>query len=115
MKILIKLIINSLAVYLSALILSHGIHLKDAITVVAVAVILGVVNTFLKPVLFILTLPVTLLTLGLFALILNALMVLLVSALVPGFVVDGLFWAFLFSLLMSVIRSFLYTFEADAK
>ena len=67
------------------------------------AAILGLVNGILRPILFIFTLPLTIVTLGLFTFVLNALMVLLAAGLVPGFTVDGFWWALLFSLVLSVI------------
>jgi putative membrane protein len=62
-----------------------------------------------KPLLVILTLPVTILTLGLFLLIINAIIILLADELINGFVVDGIWWALLFSLLLSFLQSLLYS------
>ena len=76
-------------------------------TAIVVAVILGIVNTLIKPILVLLTLPLTVLTFGLFAFIINAFMVLVVSRIVPGFEVDGFLWALLFSLVIAIISSFL--------
>lgn len=106
MNIFVKIIINTIAVFVAAKVLP-GVHIASLSTALIVAVLLGVVNTFLKPILFFLTLPPTILSLGLFAFILNALMVLLVSRLVPGFSVDSILWALLFSLVVSIISSFL--------
>jgi putative membrane protein len=75
-----------------------------------VAVVLGLLNMFVKPILVILTLPLTIFTLGIFYLIINALMVIITSSLVTGFYVDSLLAAFLFGVLVSVIQSFLYAF-----
>ncbi|UCF88909.1 MAG: phage holin family protein, partial [bacterium] len=71
------------------------------------AAILGLVNGVLRPILFIFTLPLTILTLGLFTFVLNALMVLLAAAIVPGFNVSGFWWALLFSLILSLFVYFL--------
>jgi len=101
-----RLIVNALAVYITSMLLP-GITLDGYVTAIIVAIVLGVVNTLVKPVLILLTLPINLLTLGLFTWVINALMVLLVSYLVPGFYVDSFTWALLFSLVLSLISSFL--------
>ncbi len=99
---LIRWIVITTAILLAAVILP-GIHVESLAAALAAAAILGIINTFMRPVLLILTLPLTILTLGLFAFIINALMLLLVSAFVPGFKIDGFGWAFLGALLISVI------------
>lgn len=85
-----------------------GVRVDSFVTAVIVAVILGAVNAFIKPVLVLLTLPVTVLTLGLFIFVINALLVLLVAAVVPGFKVDGFWTALLFSVVLSAISWFLH-------
>lgn len=99
---LIRWIVITTAILLAAVILP-GIHVESLAAALAAAAILGMINTFMRPVLLILTLPLTILTLGLFAFIINALMLLLVAAFVPGFKIDGFGWAFLGALLISVI------------
>ena len=76
-------------------------------TAIVVAIVLGIVNTFLKPMLIFLTLPITVFTFGFFILVLNALMILLVTKLVPGFSVQNFWWALLFSFVLSIVNSFL--------
>ncbi|KKT72487.1 MAG: hypothetical protein UW69_C0091G0008 [Microgenomates group bacterium GW2011_GWA2_44_7] len=110
MRLIANLLINSLAVFISAYILP-GVKVDSFLTAFIVAIVLGVVNAFVKPVLVFFTLPVTILTLGLFILIINALMILLVSALVPGFRVDNLGWAILFSVVLSLVSWFLHSLE----
>jgi len=106
MSILINLLINGLAVYITAHVLP-GVAVDSFVTAIIASVVLGLVNTFIKPVLFILTLPANILTLGLFTFIINALMVYLVATFVPGFHVNG-FWAALgFSLVLSIVSWFL--------
>jgi len=109
MMFIIRLIINALAVYLTANLL-EGVSVDSFITAIIVAVVLGIVNTLIKPVLLLLAFPITLLTLGLFAWVINALMILLVDYLVPGFSVTSFIWALLFSLVLSVISSVLNKF-----
>lgn len=106
MGILMYLLINGFTIFVAAQVLS-GVHVNNFFTAIIVAVILGIVNTLIKPILVLLTLPLTLITFGLFAFVINALMVLLVSKIVPGFVVDGFLWALIFSLVISIISSFL--------
>jgi putative membrane protein len=106
MRLLLSLIINAIAVSIASYILP-GVHVASLQTVLVVAVVLGVVNTFLRPVLMLLTLPITLITLGLFTLVINGLLVLLVTWIVPGFQVDNFFWAILFSLVVSLVSWFL--------
>ena len=104
-----NLLLKSMAVFITAYLLP-GVKVADFWTAVVVAVVLGLVNMVIKPILIILTLPITILTLGIFALIINALMILLVSALVPGFEVKSLGWALLFSIVLSLVSTFLHTF-----
>lgn len=68
------------------------------------ALLLGVVNTFVRPVLLLVTLPITIVTLGLFLFVLNALMLLLVAAVAPGFTIDGFGTALLAALLLAVLN-----------
>lgn len=108
MRFIFNLLINALAVFVSAYILP-GVKVDSFLTALIVAIVLGVVNTFIKPILVLLTLPVTVLTLGLFIVVINALMVLLVSAVVPGFRVSGFWWAIAFSLVLSLVSWFLHS------
>ncbi|MBI1863333.1 phage holin family protein [Candidatus Microgenomates bacterium] len=106
MGIVISLLVNGIAVFVTAALLP-GVTVDSFFTSLVVAVFLGIVNTFLRPILHIIALPITILTLGLFALVINALLVLLVSKIVPGFQVDGLLTAILFSVVLSVVGFFL--------
>ena len=81
-----------------------GVHVQNFWTALVVALVMGVLNILIKPLLVILTLPITIVTFGLFLLVINALMVLLASRIVPGFTVDGFWWAVLFSILVSLIN-----------
>jgi len=106
--IFVNLIVSAIAVVVSAYILP-GVKVDGLLTAVVVAVVLGAVNMFIKPILILLTLPLTILSLGLFTFVINALLILLVSNLVPGFKVEGFLSALLFSLVLSVVSSFLYS------
>ena len=81
-----------------------GIHVTSVWTAILTGLVLGFLNWTVKPILVILTLPITLLTLGLFYLIVNGLMVLLTDALIGGFDVHGLGWAIVFSLCMTILN-----------
>lgn len=106
MKILIRLIISTIAVLVTDLLLS-GVHAQDFLTGLLVAVVLGLLNTFVRPILILFTLPATIFTMGLFLLVINATMVMLAAKLVPGFVVESFWWALGFSLLLGVVQGFL--------
>ncbi|MCF8257133.1 MAG: phage holin family protein [Flavobacteriales bacterium] len=103
-NILIRIVISSLAVLLTAWLLP-GIDVDDYITAILVAIVLALLNGFVKPVLIILTIPFTVFTLGLFLLVINAAMVMLAHRFVSGFHVDGFWWALLFSIVLSVVTS----------
>jgi putative membrane protein len=111
MQILINLLLSGLAVVISAYVLP-GVHVDSFLTAIIVAVVLGFANAVLKPILILLTLPITILTLGLFALVINAVLVLMVSSIIPGFVVDGFVWALIFSIILSAVNSFLNKFSS---
>ena len=106
MRFLVKWLFYALAVGIVAYILP-GVSLDGVFAALITAMVLGLVNGFIRPILFFFTLPLTILTLGLFIFVLNALMVLLAAALVPGFTVAGFWWAVLFSLALSVVSFFL--------
>lgn len=109
MEILANLLLNSLAVYVTAKLL-QGVTIDSFLTAIVVSVVLSLVNTFIKPLLILFTLPVNILTLGLFMFVINALVILLVDSLVPGFGVGGFWWALIFSLILSLIGSLFTSF-----
>ena len=100
--IITRWLVITVAILLASMMVS-GIRVESLTTAVVAAAILGIINVFLRPVLLILTLPLTILTLGVFAFVLNALMLLLVAYFVPGFEVDGFFSAFLGALIISIV------------
>src|SRR5512146_1290901 len=106
MKLLADWLISALVILAVSYVLPV-IHTATFLTALAVALVLGILNAVVKPILFFLTLPITILTLGLFTFVLNAAIVLLVSGLVPGFVVDGFLWALVFSVVLSLINAML--------
>ncbi|HBA88510.1 MAG TPA: hypothetical protein DCZ75_11180 [Geobacter sp.] len=103
MGLLIKWIVNAVAVVITAYLLP-GVRLSGFFAALVTALVLGLVNVFIRPLLLLLTLPLNILTLGLLTFVINALLILLTSALVPGFEVRGFWWALLFSLVLSIIN-----------
>lgn len=112
MGFIIKVLITAVAVYLAAYLLP-GVIITDVKTTIIVALVLALLNTFIKPILVILTIPITLITLGLFLLVINALMVKWAASLVSGFTVDGWFSALLVSLIVTVVSYILNAFVGD--
>jgi putative membrane protein len=105
MSFLIKLLINGLAVFITAY-LTPQVKVDSFFAAIVVSVVLGILNTFLKPILILFTLPINFITLGLFTLIINTVIVLFVSTIVPGFRVQGFAAAFIFGLVLSLINLF---------
>lgn len=106
MNFIIKLLISSIIVFALSYFLP-GVHVTNILDALWVAVVLGVLNTFLKPVLVFFTIPVTLFTLGLFLLVINAIIVLICDYFILEFEVDGFVTALFFSILLSLSQSIL--------
>ncbi|SRR5690554_5027081 len=102
----VKILVNAIAVVLTASLLP-GVEVKNFLTAIIIVVVLSLLNLFVKPLLIILTIPITLLTFGLFLLAINAIIILLADDLISGFKVDNFWWALLFSIVLSVINSLL--------
>lgn len=122
MRMLIKLIVATIAVLVTDLLLpgvdlgmstgtASGPDTHGLITALLAAVTLGLLNTLIRPVLILLTLPVTIVSLGLFILVINAAMVLLAARIVPGFHVEGFWWALAFSVVQWLVQGFLSSFD----
>ncbi|MBI4050139.1 MAG: phage holin family protein [Candidatus Doudnabacteria bacterium] len=99
MKILLHWLLATLAIIITAFLLP-GVSLTGVFPALVAAVILGILNVFLRPILIILTLPINIFTLGLFTLVLNALLVMLAAAIVPGFAVASFWSALLFGVVL---------------
>jgi putative membrane protein len=102
------LLLNGLAVLISSYIIP-GTYVDGFLSAILVSVVLSLVNMVIKPIVVLLTLPINILTLGLFSFFITALMVMLVSALLPGFTVDGYLAAALFGIVLSVVNNLLLT------
>ncbi|MEO6303833.1 MAG: phage holin family protein [Bacteroidia bacterium] len=103
---MLKIIVSALAVFIVAKILPH-VTIDDYLTALLVAIVLAFLNTIVKPILTILTIPITVVTLGLFLLAINAFIIIFAEKLVKGFHVDGFLWALLFSLILSLCTGIL--------
>lgn len=104
MKAVARFLVTAICVIACAYLLP-GVGVENIWTAVVVAAILGLLNAFVKPVLIFFTIPVTIITLGLFLLVINGFTVWLTGIIVPGFRVDSFWWAILFSILLSIINS----------
>jgi putative membrane protein len=102
MALLIRWILNTLALLLVVTIVP-GFAYSSWVTLAIAAAVLGLLNAVVRPILFVLTLPLTVVTVGLFLIVLNAIMLELTAALVPGFSIDGFGWAMVGALILSVV------------
>ena len=109
MGILIRLVISTVAIIVAANLLD-GVVVSNVTTALIAAIVLGLLNTFVRPVLQILALPITILTLGLFYFVINVLMIYFAAALVDGFAIRDFISAILFGLIVAVISGVLGMF-----
>jgi putative membrane protein len=114
MRILLVWILNAVALWLVTQIVP-GVRVEDYLTAFVAAIVLGLVNAVIRPILFILTLPITLITLGLFLLVLNGFLFWGVAALLPGFNVDGFWWGVLGALVYSLLTWMFSWLLGDSK
>lgn len=110
MRLIIRLLVTAAVAFILAQLLS-GVHVSSYFTAIGFAVVLAVLNVFLRPFLILFTLPLTLLTFGLFLFIINTVTVLLASDWVKGFKIDSFGWGLLFSILLTLITSLLFREE----
>ena len=114
MNLIIRIILTALAVVLLAKFLP-GVEVTSFVEAIYVAIVLALLNALLKPILIILTLPITIVTLGLFLLVINAGIILLADHFLDGFAVSGFWIALLFSLLLSLLQSILFSILKEDK
>ncbi|MEO9953312.1 phage holin family protein [Nonlabens sp.] len=107
MRFIIKLLITA-ALVMGLAELLPGIGITNYVSAILVALTLSILNFIVKPILVILTLPITIVTLGIFLLFINVIIIYLADWFVGGFTVTSVFWAFIFSLLLAAARSFLF-------
>ena len=103
MSFFLQWLVSGLAIIITAYLLP-GVRVAGFFAALVTALILGLINAFIRPVLILLTLPLNILTLGLFTLVINALLIMLAAAIVPGFTVQGFWWALLFGLVLAVVN-----------
>lgn len=101
MKFIIRLLITTVIAYALSMLLKPHIVIDSYGTALIFVIVLAILNAIVKPLLIILTLPITIITLGIFLLIINVLMVILADKFVDGIHIDGFWWAFIFGLLLS--------------
>ncbi len=114
MKLVLRLLLTAAAVVILAKVLP-GVSIDSYVTAIMVAVVLGLLNFLVKPVLIVLTLPITLITLGIFLLFINAIIILLADSFIAGFDVSNIWWALLFSLLLSFLQSVFHSILKEDK
>jgi putative membrane protein len=115
MKYILRLLLSAVAVVVLSKVLPK-VSVDTYVTALIVALALSLLNFIVRPILVILTLPVTIITFGLFLLVINAIIIKLADHFVDGFNVDGWVWAIVFSLLLSVLQSILFSvFKSDKK
>src|SRR3989344_4517488 len=110
MKLFIHWLMSALAIIIAA-ILMPGVAVSGIFTAFVLAVVLGFINSVIKPILLVFALPINLVTLGLFTLVIDALLILLAASIVKGFSVAGFFTALLFSIVLAVVSSILHHIE----
>jgi len=106
MNFLVKVLISTFAVVITAYLLG-GVEVPGFTTAIVVAFVLAVLNAVLKPLLILLTIPVTIMSLGLFLLVINAFIIQLAALIVPGFEVESFWWALLFAIILAIVTWFL--------
>lgn len=107
MNIVVRILVSAAVAFGLSYVLA-GVHIDSFWTAVVLCIVLAILDAIVKPLLIIFTLPITILTLGLFLFAINAILILLAGHLVSGFSVDGFWWALLFSLLLSFVTALLY-------
>ena len=107
MNFLLRIVITAVVAYGLSAVLS-GVHINDFFTALVFSLVLAVLNALLKPILIILTLPITIFSFGLFLFVINAIIVLVAANFIHGIRIDSFGWGLLFSLLLSVLTSILY-------
>lgn len=114
MKFIMRIVVTSIVAFGLSYIL-NGVQIDAFTTAVVLAIVLAILNAIVKPILILITFPITVVTLGLFLFVINALIILLADKFIKGFHVDGFWWALLFSLLLSIVTSVLYKEKSTEK
>lgn len=104
MKFIIRLLLIAAVAYGASMILS-GVHIQNYVSAIWFALILAALNTFIKPLLIVLTIPITIITLGLFLFVINAIIIIIADKLMDSIKIDGFIYALVFSLVLSVFST----------
>lgn len=112
MSIIINWVVSALAIMVASYLLT-GVMVDGFITALVLAVVLGAINAFVKPILVILSLPVTILTLGLFVFVIDAALIMLAAYIVPGFAVASFWWALIFAVVLAIVHWVVGNFAGD--
>ena len=112
MRLLARIILSTMAIMVTSYILP-GVTIDSFLTALATAILIALLNTLVKPVLIILTIPVTIITFGLFLLVINASIIMMTSSLLSGFHVNGFWHALLFSIILSGITAVMESMVAS--
>ena len=112
MRFIINWLVAALAIIIAAYLLP-SVSLSGFLPALVTALIMGLINAFIRPLLIILTLPINILTLGLFTLVINAMLIMLTDAIVPGFEVSGFWSALLFGIVLFFVNMFLAPLKKD--
>lgn len=110
MNFIVKLLLSGLAIVISSYILP-GVNVDSYFDAIVVAAILAILNVLIKPILIILTIPITIFTFGLFLLVINAIIILMADYFIQGFHVDGFWWALIFSIILTIVNSIFEDFS----
>ncbi|WP_432412686.1 phage holin family protein [Rasiella sp. SM2506] len=111
---ILKLLLTAVAVIVLAYMLP-GVEVSGYLSAVIVALVLAILRLLVKPILVVLTFPITIITLGLFLLVINAIIILLADFFIDGFAVRTIWWALIFSLLLSFLQSILHSLVSKEK
>jgi len=111
MRWIINFLIVAVFVYVLSKLLAPHVVINSFTTAIIFSIVLALLNAFVKPLVIILTLPLTIITLGLFLLVINVIMILLADKFVSGIKIDGFLWAFIFGLLLSIVSAIVHKLE----
>jgi putative membrane protein len=114
MKLFIRIVVTAILVMVLSYFMK-GVRVDGVVTALIVAIVLGLLNVFIKPILVFFTLPFTIFTLGLFLIVINGILILVCTKIVGGFQVDSFWTAILFSIILSISQSIMYTITGGSK
>jgi putative membrane protein len=111
MRWIVNFLITAVFVYVLSKLLAPHVLIRSFTTAIIFTIVLALLNAFVKPIITILTLPLTIITLGLFLLVINVIIILLADKFVSGIKIDGFLWAFIFGLLLSIVSAIVHKAE----